>query len=179
MRCIVVVAILFFSFSLQAQTMLPVNIMGYHSPLSLANKGLVANNISNKNWFLSSYSTINAGYIFFKGGSTSYISAPMGIQLNRRLNNNFYAFAGLSVNPTYLNFNQPIPLSGMQKGYYPNGMFGTNKFGVYPRAELGLMYINDEKTFSVSGSISVQRGGYTGFPYQPKSVQVNEVNRER
>ncbi|MFT3703425.1 MAG: hypothetical protein QM802_13700 [Agriterribacter sp.] len=57
---------------------------------------------------------------------------------------------------------------------------GPNSFGIYPRAELGLMYINDEKTFSISGSISVQRGGYSAFPYQqtqtakqPKALRSN------
>lgn len=179
MRCIIVIAIVIFSLSLQAQTALPSSVLGYHSPYSLAYKGQYVNNISNKKWFLSPYSAINAGYIFFKGGSANYISAPVGLQLSRRLNNNLYAFAGLSVNPTYFNFNQPLPLSGMQKGYYTNGMFGKNNFAVYPRAELGFMYINDEKTFSVSGSISIQQGGYFGYPYQPKSVQMNEVRHER
>lgn len=174
MRYSIVVAILFFSVFAQAQTPMPASMIGYHSPFSVANKGQFNNDVSNKKWFLSQYSEIAAGYIFFNGGSANYVSAPIGIQLNRKLNNSLYAFAGLSVNPTYFNFNQPVPLPGMQKGYYSNSMFGANNFAVYPRAELGLMYINDEKTFSVSGSISVQRGGYTTFPYRP--LMYNKVN---
>jgi hypothetical protein len=138
--------------------------MGYHSPFSMGNNRLGINGVSNKKWFFSRYSELSAGYIFFRGGSANYISVPVGLQLNRRLNSNLYAFAGVSVNPTYFNFNQPIPAG---KGFYTNSMLGANNFGIYPRAELGLMYMNDEKTFSVSGSISVQRGGYTAFPYQP------------
>lgn len=118
---------------------------------------------------------VSAGYSFFRGGSFSYLSAPVGLQLNRRLNNNVYAFAGISVNPTYINFNQPVPLSGMNKGMYGSSMYGPQSFGVYPKAELGLMYVNDEKTFSISGSISVQRGGYSVFPYRQVNTQQNNM----
>ena len=167
MRFIGAVVILFFSFSLQAQTSLPVSAAGYQSPFFPGSQGRYIHSVSNKKWSFSRYSGISAGYMFFRGGSANYISAPIGLQLNRRLNNNMYAFGGVSVNPTYFNFSQPLPLSGMSKGYYANGVFGANNFGIYPKAELGLMYMNDEKTFSISGSISVQRGGYTTFPYQP------------
>lgn len=118
---------------------------------------------------------VSAGYSFFRGGSFSYLSAPVGLQLNRRLNNNVYAFAGVSVAPTYINFNQPVPLSGMNKGMYGGSMYGPQSFGVYPRAELGLMYVNDEKTFSISGSINVQRGGYSVFPYRQVNTQQNNM----
>jgi len=169
MRFLVSVVILFFSFSLQGQTSLPVSAIGYHNPFFPGSEGRYIHSVSNKKWSLGSYSGISAGYMFFKGGSANYISAPVGLQLNRRLNNNLYAFGGVSVNPTYFNFSQPLPLSGISKGYYTNGVFGASNFGIYPKAELGLMYMNDEKTFSISGSISVQRGGYTAFPYQPVS----------
>ena len=173
MRFIGAVVILFFSLCLQAQTPLTASMMGYHSPFSMGNNRLGINGVSNKQWFFSRYSELSAGYMFFKGGSANYISAPIGLQLNRRLNNNLYAFGGVSVNPIYFNFSQPLPLSGMNKGYYTNSVFGANNFGIYPKAELGLMYMNDEKTFSISGSISVQRGGYTTFPYQPVTSNTN------
>lgn len=167
---IVFIAVSAFAISIKAQTTLPASFLGYHSPYSMANNVLNADN-PNKKWFVSRYSAISAGYSFFRGGSFSYISAPIGLQLNRRLNNNLYAFAGVSVNPTYINFNQPIPLNGTNKGFYNNGLFGPNQFGIYPKAELGLMYVNDEKTFSISGSISVQRGGYTIYPAQQYNSQ--------
>ena len=169
---ILFIAVSMFAISLNGQTTLPVSFLGYHSPYSLGNNVLSADN-PNKKWFVSRYSSISAGYSFFRGGSFSYISAPIGLQLNRRLNNNLYAFAGVSVNPTYINFNQPIPLNGTNKGFYNNGMFGQNQFGIYPKAELGLMYVNDEKTFSISGSISVQRGGYGLYPAQQYNTQRN------
>lgn len=170
---ILIVAVSFFVLSVKAQTsLLPASFNGYHSPYSLANNMFDAGN-SNKKWFISRYTAVSAGYSFFRGGSFSYISVPVGLQLNRKLNNNLYAFAGVSVNPTYINFNQPIPLSGMNKGLYGSSMYAPNNFAIYPRAELGLMYVNDEKTFSISGSISVQRGGYAVFPPQPINTQRN------
>ena len=169
-RITLIITILLSAFCLKAQTYLPAGI-GYRSPYAIANNVLNADVNPAKKWFVSRYSMVSAGFGFFRGGSFNYISAPVGLQLNRRLNNNLYAFAGASVNPTYINFNQPIPLSGTSKGFYGNGMYGSNNFGIYPRAELGLMYVNDEKTFSISGSISVQRGGYPVFPYQQFNTQ--------
>ncbi|MFT3748540.1 MAG: hypothetical protein QM768_09500 [Agriterribacter sp.] len=152
-------AVLFFAISLKAQITLPESFAGFQSPYALSHKAWGVNADPGKKWFVSRYSLVSAGYSFFRGGSFSYISAPLGLQLNRKLNNNMYAFAGLSVVPAYINFNQPIPLSGMNK-MYNSSMSGAGNFSVSPRAEMGLMYINDEKTFSISGSISVQRGSY-------------------
>ncbi|MCC6288612.1 MAG: hypothetical protein IT249_12090 [Chitinophagaceae bacterium] len=160
MKSFVLFAVVFvLSASVKAQIALPGSFIGYQNPYSLSHRFLNTDTDPNKKWFLSRYTAISAGYSFFKGGSFNYISAPVGLQLNRRLNNNLYAFAGLSVTPTYINFNQPVPLSGMNK-MYNSSIFGANNFAIYPRAEMGLMYINDDKTFSISGSISVQRGGY-------------------
>ncbi|PVD51131.1 hypothetical protein DC498_15880 [Terrimonas sp.] len=169
-RTTIVIAILFSALYLEAQTYVPAGI-GYRSPYAVANNVLNAEVNPSKKWFVSRYSMVSAGYSFFRGGSFNYISAPIGLQLNRKLNNNVYAFAGISVNPTYINFNQPLPLTGTSNGLYGNSTYGSNSFGIYPRAELGLMYVNDEKTFSISGSISVQRGGYTVFPHQQFNTQ--------
>lgn len=172
-RLVLIIAIVVAGSYLKAQTTLPVSFTGYHNPYLFSGRTFDTSSVSEKKWFVSRYTAVNAGYSFFRGGGFSYISAPVGLQLNRKLNNNLYAFAGVSVNPTYINFNQPIPLSGMNKGLYGSSMYRPNNFGVYPRAELGLMYVNDEKTFSVSGSISVQRGGYTVFPVQQYNTQRN------
>jgi len=54
----------------------------------------------------------------------------------------------------------------------------NNGLGVYSRAELGLMYVNDAKTFSVSGSIGVQRSSYPVYPYpQANRTKQNSVTR--
>jgi hypothetical protein len=128
----------------------------------------------NKKWSLQTYSGISTGFGFFNGGSTTIVAAPVGLQLNRRLNNHFYAFAGLSVAPAYINFNRSFLSSEINKFYPGKGYFNANSFGVYSRAEMGLMYINDAKTFSISGSISVQRGSYPILPRQ--TATTNRTN---
>jgi hypothetical protein len=102
---------------------------------------------------------------FFKGGNASVFSAPMGLQLDRRLNNNLYAFANVTVAPSYISIN-PSYLSCLNKNL-TNSPFNQNSFGLYPAASFGLMYINDAKTFSISGSISAERSMYPGVPYYP------------
>lgn len=166
MRVIPIFILLICSIGLKAQTYTSLGSMSYMQPGMFGSSPYSFENPGNKKWFVSKYASVSAGYSFSRFGSFSYLSAPIGLQLNRKLNNNVYAFAGVSVNPTYINFNQPIPLSGNNKSFYGSSMYGPNSFGIYPRAELGLMYINDDKTFSISGSISVQRGGYSTFPYQ-------------
>lgn len=166
MRVVPIFVLLICSVAAKAQTYVPFSSMYSVQPGMFGPSQYSFDNPGNKKWFVSKYASVSAGYSFFRRGSFNYISAPIGLQLNRKLNENLYAFTGISVNPTYFNFNQPIPLSGANKGFYSNSMFGPNSFGIYPKAELGLMYMNDDKTFSISGSISVQRGGYSAFPYQ-------------
>jgi hypothetical protein len=38
---------------------------------------------------------------------------------------------------------------------------------MYSRADIGLMYVNDAKTFSISGSIGIERSTYPLLPYYP------------
>jgi hypothetical protein len=64
----------------------------------------------------------------------------------------------VSINPSYL--------SGLNKNF-TNNAFNQNSFGLYPAASLGLMYINDAKTFSISGSISAEKSMYPVLPYYP------------
>lgn len=119
-----------------------------------------------KNWFVSRYIGITAGYNFFKGGNAGIISAPLSLQLNRRLNNNLYAFAGVSAAPTYINFSSAFLNSDFNKAN-SNNYFKTRSIGVYSSAALGLMYINDARTFSVSGSISIEKNNYPQYNYFP------------
>lgn len=86
------------------------------------------------------------------------ISAPVGLQLNRRLNDNLYAFAGISAAPAYVNFSRSFINTDLKK-------INSGAFSMYSRLEAGLMYINDQRTFSVSGSISVERSNYPFYPY--------------
>jgi hypothetical protein len=106
--------------------------------------------ILNKKWSVSSYMGIVSGY-----GS---IYTPIGLQLNRRLTNNVFAFAGISTAPAYYNFNHSFVTANSFKNSFPGSM--------YTRYEAGLMYVNDARTFSISGSISVNQSNYR-FPKQP------------
>jgi hypothetical protein len=39
----------------------------------------------------------------------------------------------------------------------------ANNFDINPAVYMGLMYTNDERTFSISGSIGVSRSSYNGY----------------
>jgi hypothetical protein len=112
-------------------------------------------NTVHKKWFLSKYGGISTGFMAFNGGSGMFLSAPVGLQINRQLNNNLYAFAGVSVAPFYFHNNSAFYQPGINKN---NSFMHPNSFGAYSAAYMGLMYVNDERTFSISGSISVGRG---------------------
>ncbi len=124
----------------------------------------INDNPLNQKWYFSKYAGISAGFGFFNGGSTTYISAPLGLQLNHPLNNNLIAFAGISAAPTFFSFSHSFTDPALNK-YYPGSYLpNTYSFGINTRVEMGLMYINDAKTFSISGSISVERSSYPIFP---------------
>jgi hypothetical protein len=130
-----------------------------------ANNLLSDSNNLKKKWSFSKYAAISTGFSVFNGGSATMVSAPFGLQVNRRLNDNFYAFAGVAVAPTYTSFNRSFGAfdpykTGTANSRIPNG------FGVAARAEAGLMYINSERTFSISGSFGIERSSYPSF-YNP------------
>jgi hypothetical protein len=122
-----------------------------------------------KKWFLTSSSSIGIGFNFFNGGTATVVSAPVGLQLNHQLNNNLYAFTGVSLAPTYVNFNRSFLSPGI-KPYAGNG-FKSEYLGVYSSLNMGLMYINDARTFSISGSVGVERSSYPVFLYPPPGTQ--------
>lgn len=118
----------------------------------------------NKKWSLSKYIGISNSFGGFNGGNASVFSVPVGLQLNRQLNKNLYAFAGVSAAPAYINFNGSFlnnDVKVMQQSVNRYGRFTT-----FTRAELGLMYVNEQKTFSISGSFGVQQGIFPLYPIQ-------------
>lgn len=117
------------------------------------------NNI-HKKWFVTKYSGVSAGFVAFKGGSGSFLSVPLGLQLNRQLTNNLYAFGGVSVTPYVFRYNSVPYQPAINKN---NGLMQTNNFAAYSDAKIGVMYISNDKTFSISGSVGVSRGGYNGY----------------
>jgi hypothetical protein len=124
-----------------------------------------------RSWQLSSFAGLSGTYGFFNRSNASLISAPVGLQLTHQLNKNVYAFAAVTAAPAYFNFNSFLN-SRMDKFSSPNMMMGVNHFGWYSRAEAGLFYINDEKTFSIFGSIYMERSSYPVYlPYSPQHTQ--------
>ncbi len=121
-------------------------------------------NYHQKKWFVTKTAGISTGFVGFRGGSGYFISAPVGLQLNRQLTNNVYAFAGVAVAPTYFSFNNSFFQPGVNKGA---GSLNANNFTVNPAAYVGLMYVNPDKTFSISGSIGVSSNSYNGYGYYP------------
>ena len=172
MRIIFLIVTLFTFTTVKSQAILSPGFSSYPQSKILLNN--VHDSLSAPKWFFSTYRSISTTVSFFKGGNASVFSAPMGLQLNRRLNNNLYAFANVTVAPSYISIN-PAYLSGFNKNF-TNSSTRQNSFGLYPAASLGLMYVNDAKTFSISGSISAERSSYPLLPYYPvNSTRQNPV----
>jgi len=167
MRIFFVACMLLFFVTAKSQTVVSPGV-GFYPQRSLFNNSQTHDSLSApKKWFFSSYSGLNTSVSFFKGGNASIFSAPLVLQLNRRLSNNWYAFVNVSVAPSYVSIN-PSYLGGFNKNF-SNNPFKQNSFGLYPAASMGVMYMNDAKTFSISGSVSAERGYYPGMPYYPVS----------
>ena len=168
-------AFIMFTATVNAQSFLPGNFTGYPQRANFANNLHSLDSFSGKKWSFSRYTALSTSYTFFKGGNATIIAAPIGLQLNRRLDNNWYAFANVTVAPAYVNLNQSFLTSGINKNYQRNG-FQSNGLNIYSSASLGLQYINDAKTFSISGSISVEKSSFPMLPYyQPVSTKSNAV----
>lgn len=125
-----------------------------------------------KKWYVTKYAGLSTGFIGFKGGGGSYLSAPLALQLNRPLTNNVTAFANVSAAPYLFSFNGISQQTGLSKNN--NNFMQVRKLGASAAASIGLMYTNDQKTFSISGSIGVSRGSYNGYSpfYAPATFPV-------
>jgi hypothetical protein len=118
-------------------------------------------------WFVTHYASVSAGTVFYPGANAFYVSAPIGWQLNRQLNRNLYAFGGVYAAPTVTSFNTGFMNSPYNKSY--PGAYPGNYFGINPGVYMGLMYVNESGTFSISGSIRAQSGSYPAYPVAPAS----------
>ena|SRR5450755_1862942 len=173
MRITLIIFLSIIIISLKAQTPLPAGGLsfspwvpfGYFSPV-------YDSSYMAKKWSLSSYAGVSTGVGFFNGGYSSFFSVPVTLQLNRRLNNNLYAFAAVSAAPAYLNFNRSFLDPGFTNGY-PGQPFNGRAFGMNAGVQMGLMYINDDKTFSISGSIGIERSSYPIYPTAPSNQKKN------
>jgi hypothetical protein len=174
MRVAVVLVILIASLTLKAQTSVPGSFTDYTQRQAFVNGSHFNDSAQDKKWFLSNYISISTSFSFFKGGNATMVAVPVGLQLNRKLNNNFYAFAGVSVAPAYVNFTHSFLATDISKTWQSNSYLKSNSFSMYSRAEMGLMYINDEKTFSISGSIGIERSNYPVYPVYPYNSTNNK-----
>jgi len=176
MRSLLLIFTMISFISVQAQTQFPLNGIN-HTPSDALNQynSISDSNTVQKKWSLYKYGGFSASYVFFKGGGASVFSAPIGLQLNRRLNNNLYAFVGIAAAPSYINFNRSFLNSDINKNNPGITRFGANGFSMTSKFEAGLMYISDDKTFSISGSIGVYR---SNFPQQPFYNGTNLQNQQ-
>ena len=175
MRLLPGLILLIFCSALNAQTISP-GFAGDTYASSLYHNKHLYDSTAQKKWFVSRSIGISAGYSFFRGGNASIISAPLSLQLNRRLNNNLYAFAGVSVAPSYINVSRTYLNTDLSKVNTNNNFYKTGNAGLYSSAALGLMYINDARTFSISGSISIEKDNYPMYYYNP--VNTTKANNK-
>ncbi|HEY2348268.1 MAG TPA: hypothetical protein VGH64_04595, partial [Puia sp.] len=95
MRIILAILALFSFLSPKAQTSLPVGSLNFSQPLFFpANQSYKDSNQFNQKWYFTKYAAISTGAVFYNGGGGTFLSAPVGLQLNHPLNNNLIAFAG-------------------------------------------------------------------------------------
>ena len=162
---IIIAIIAFTSFiSVRAQTLLPGSSLHYMQQDPFNHYSLLNDsNHVQKKWSVSSYAGFAAGIGFFNGGNAAFFPAQIGLRLNRRLTNNLYAFAGVTAALAFFNFNRSFNTADLRNNYM--AVPGFNASGIYSGIQAGLMYVNDAKTFSISGSIGVGRS----YPFYPSS----------
>lgn len=156
----------------KAQTVLPVTTMNYTQWLPFPSyKPFGDGNNVNQKWYFNTYTGVSAGSVFFNGGGAMFLSVPLGLQLSRQLNNNLYAFAGISAGPAFYSFNRSFMDPVLNKSY--PGVYQPNAygFGMNSGIHMGLMYVNDAKTFSISGSIGIERGSYPVYPSSRSNIK--------
>jgi hypothetical protein len=110
----------------------------------------------NRGWQIQPFASASIGYTFI-GGGVSYLAAPVGIALFHPLNNNFTAFGAATLTPAVFHFSS---LYSASPAYPGNSLTGLS---VNAGITGGVIYTNDAKTFSISGSISVQRGSSPAY----------------
>jgi hypothetical protein len=148
-----------------AQKHLPVNTWRYGlNPWQPVMTFPSFNNGDTKNkWQLKPFASLSAGYIFLNSG-ISYLAAPLGLALFRPLNTNWTAYGAATVTPVFFNINRlsAFPMYNPNYRRYPfSGGYGL---GLTPGVQGGMIYTNDAKTFSISGSVRFEKSNYPVYP---------------
>jgi hypothetical protein len=115
-----------------------------------------------KKWELRRYASIQAGYAFFNGG-VSFLSVPAGIALFHPLSSNLSVFAGVSAAPVVFSMAR-LYSDPTVNAAYPGSFSRPYGLGLNAGVQAGLIYSNDAKTFSISGSVELERGSYPVYP---------------
>lgn len=152
-KAFIVTLLVLVGYAGSAQTIPGAYINNYSNQSS---SGLFRDSFPKKKWSFNSYKAVSTGFTAFNGGHATFFSVPIGAQLTRQINNNVFAFGRISVAPTYINFNRSFLNTDFSKAA-SNNFFRTNRAAIYSRAELGIGFTNDERTFQVSGSIGISR----------------------
>jgi hypothetical protein len=177
MRTFLFICLLLCLTTSQAQTFLPGSFIDYNYRGNRFNSFNSKDSaLSNKKWSLNKYTAISTSFTGWKGGYATVISAPIGIQLNRAITDNVYAFAGLSIAPSYVNFHQSFMNTNFNKATSNSIFYKPNNFNLPARAEIGIGYTNDEHTFSISGSVGIEKNSYPMQFYVPYNSTVNNNN---
>ena len=161
MRILLSILILTTFLSTKAQSYFPGHslALGYTPWQPFVPSIALGNSDLSKKWEVRPYAGLQMGYAFFNGG-ISYLSVPAGIALFHPLNKNITAFAGVSATPVAFSMNRlytdPAANADFSRRYGLGGTAGV---------QAGLIYTNDAKTFSISGSVELERGSYP--VYQP------------
>lgn len=172
MRLIIVVPALFFLTSLHAQNVSPLGFAGYAQHPSLFNKDFNDSAITKK-WSFNSFTGISTGLVFYKGAHAGFLAAPLGLQLNRKINKNLYAFTSVAAIPAYFNYSNNFSYLNAGKVNGLNNFTKSNNFNLSSRVDVGLTYVNDAKTFSISGSVGVERSNEPVFIYNRSNTNQN------
>ncbi|MEO6819387.1 MAG: hypothetical protein ABI266_01225 [Ginsengibacter sp.] len=168
MRVLFLVFMLIFFVTAKSQSIISSGYGVSPQRTSLLNNKNFNDSVSTPKWFFNSYRAISTSISFFKGGNATIFSAPMGIQLIRRINNNWYGVADVRIAPSFINI-KPSYTNGFNKNFIQNSTSLSN-FDIYPAASLGVMYVNDARSFSITGSITAERNVYLPLPYYPRNV---------
>lgn len=115
----------------------------------------------NQKWQIRPYADLSLGYLFVNGGGTSYLAAQTGVALIHPLTKNVSAFAGVTASPVLFSVNRLYTEPALNS---PNNFSRPYNLGLNTGIQAGLMYTNDDKTFSISGSVGIERGSNPYYP---------------
>jgi hypothetical protein len=156
-------------FSARAQYHLPIPGWGYGVG-AWQSLPMPGTRLTNEKWQLIPSAGLSAGYVYANHSGVSYLTAPLSLTLYHPLTPNVTAFGGVYAAPTVFSGNlyAPSPYNQFSGADFTRGL------GINAGIMGGLMYTNDAHTFSISGSVHVERGSYP--VYSPTRQSTNSKN---